>query len=103
METQTPNLQAPDFEGEDLSRFEAHETSRKLPAGWLLLFWGLVLWGLWYAWSYLPVFSGWTAAQDLDAAPTSAGASIFATILFTAVATIVAVSILFTVARRRKA
>jgi hypothetical protein len=91
-----------DFEIDDLSRFEAHETARKLPVGWLLLFWGLVGWGLYYTWAYLPALSGWSAVQDLDGAPTSSGTSVFATILFTAVATLAAASILLAVARRRK-
>ena len=36
---------------DDLSAFEAKETSRKLPLGWVLLFWGLIVWGVWYLWA----------------------------------------------------
>lgn len=39
---------------------EASETSRKLPVGWLILFVGLILWGIYYLAAYLPVISGWT-------------------------------------------
>ncbi len=90
----------PQIEMDDLSRFEAHETSRKLPAGWLLLFWGLIAWGAYYLWAY--GLSGWTHTQDLDAPPMSSGTNVFATVLFTALATVAAVSILLAVARRKR-
>ncbi len=45
---------------DDLEAFEAKGTSRKLPIGWLVLFWGLVAWGAYYFVAYTPAISGWT-------------------------------------------
>jgi predicted permease len=83
---------------DDLSKFEAVETSRKLPAGWLLLFFGLIAWGAWYLWAYTPALGGWS--QDQDLAGASPGANLFATILFTALPTAVAVVLIL--AQRKK-
>ncbi|MBI4844155.1 MAG: hypothetical protein HY809_07530 [Nitrospirae bacterium] len=33
---------------DNIEAFEAKETSRKLPVGWLILFWGLIIWGIYY-------------------------------------------------------
>jgi hypothetical protein len=49
---------ADDFD--DVSKFEAKETSHTLPLGWQLLFWGLILFGIYYALAYTPVFTGWS-------------------------------------------
>lgn len=75
------------YETDDLSAFEAKETSRKLPVGWLILFWGLVVWGVWYLWAFTPALGGWSQAQDLEAGGASSGTNVFATILFTALPT----------------
>jgi hypothetical protein len=40
--------------------FEARETARKLPIGWLILFWGLILFGIVYTVMYTPGFGGWS-------------------------------------------
>jgi hypothetical protein len=40
--------------------FEAKSTSRSLPLGWLLLFVGLILFGIYYFVSYTPSISGWS-------------------------------------------
>jgi len=45
---------------DDIEAFEARETSRKLPVGWLILFFGLVAWGVCYFLMYTPAVSGWT-------------------------------------------
>jgi hypothetical protein len=45
---------------------EAKETARKLPAGWLLLFFGLVAWGLAYLWLYTPSLGGWSQAAEYE-------------------------------------
>lgn len=81
-------------EMDDLSAFEAKETSRKLPVGWVLLFWGLIAWGAWYLWTYTPSLGGWSQTQDLDGGGASTGTNVFATILFTAIPTAAAVLIL---------
>ncbi len=38
----------------------ARETEHELPLGWLLLFAGLVLWGVYYFLMYTPAVSGWS-------------------------------------------
>jgi hypothetical protein len=89
-------------EMDDLSAFEAKETSRKLPAGWLLLFWGLVVWGAWYAWTYTPAFGGWRQALDAEEGGASMGANLLATVAFTVIPTAVAIG-LAVAQKRRKA
>jgi hypothetical protein len=85
---------------DDLSAFEAKETSHKLPVGWVLLFWGLIVWGVWYLWAYTPALGGWSQSQDLEAGGASTGTNVFATILFTAIPTLAAV--LIVLGQRRK-
>lgn len=86
---------------DDLSRFEAKETARKLPAGWLLLFWGLVAWGAFYLWTYTPGLGGWSQAEDLEGGGASMGANLLATIAFTAIPTAAAIALAL-VQRRKK-
>jgi len=87
---------------------EAKETSSKIPLGWWVLFWGLILWGIYYAWTYTPSLGGWSQQRALEesagaaAAAGDAGANIFMTILFTVLPTMAAIG-LYLVARRRKA
>jgi len=45
---------------DDIEALEARETSRKLPVGWLILFFGLAAWGVYYFLMYTPAVSGWT-------------------------------------------
>jgi hypothetical protein len=85
---------------DDLSAFEAKETSHKLPVGWVLLFWGLVVWGVWYLWAYTPALGGWSQSQDLEAGGASTGTNVLATVLFTAIPTLAAV--LIVLGQRRK-
>jgi hypothetical protein len=87
---------------DDLTTFEAKDTSRKLPAGWVLLFWGLVAWGAFYLWRYTPAFGGWSQGQDLEGGGASMGTNVLATIAFTAIPTIAAISIVLS-QRKRKA
>jgi hypothetical protein len=95
---------------------EAKETARKVPLGWWALYFGLILWGIYYAWTYTPSLGGWsqagayeeaakaTASASAAAAASETGANIFATILFTALATLAAVLLVMAAARRgRKA
>jgi hypothetical protein len=51
---------------DNIENFEAKETSKKLPAGWLLLFWGLILWGIFYFVSYTPAISGWSQGKAYE-------------------------------------
>ncbi|MCX7793851.1 MAG: hypothetical protein N2257_05550 [Thermodesulfovibrionales bacterium] len=46
---------------DSLKEFETEETlRRKIPVGWLILFWALILWGIYYFISYTPSISGWS-------------------------------------------
>jgi hypothetical protein len=45
---------------DNIESFEAKDTKRKLPIGWLILFWGLIIWGIYYLASYTPAISGWS-------------------------------------------
>jgi hypothetical protein len=47
---------------------EAKETSRRLPVGWLLLFFGLIAWGVAYLWLYSPATTGWSQAGEYQKA-----------------------------------
>jgi len=87
-------------ETDDIEAMEAKETARKLPAGWLLLFWGLIGWGAFYLWAYSPALGGWSQAQDLEGGGAAAGTNILATIAFTAIPTLAA--ILIVMGQRRK-
>jgi len=54
---------------EDMDRledFEREESKTKLPLGWLLLYVGLILWGIYYAVSFTPLVSGWTQAGQYE-------------------------------------
>ncbi|HTN51968.1 MAG TPA: cbb3-type cytochrome c oxidase N-terminal domain-containing protein [Anaeromyxobacter sp.] len=86
---------------DDLEQFEAKETSRKLPAGWLLLFWGLIAWGAWYLWTYSPWGAGWSQVQDLEGGGAGLGSNVFATVLFTAIPATAALLIVLSQRRKR--
>ena len=45
---------------DNIHDFEAKETAKKLPLGWQLLFWGLILFGVYYVVAYTPSISGWS-------------------------------------------
>jgi hypothetical protein len=51
---------------DDIDAFEAKETSRKMPLGWLILFWGLILWGIYYFVTYSPSISGWSQTKAYE-------------------------------------
>ncbi len=84
---------------DDLEKFEAKETSHTIPVGYAVLYFGLILWGLWYLWAYSPWGSGWSQAQDLEAGP-SAGVNTLWTIAFTAIPALAA--LLIVLAQRGK-
>jgi len=91
---------------DDIHAFEAKETSQSLPWGWVALFWGLILWGVYYAWTYTPPRWSQEAAYEkatevAAGAVASSGTSILATVFFTAVATTAAVLLLVMVSRKR--
>ena len=87
---------------------ESKEPESKIPLGWWVLFWGLILWGIYYGWTYSPSLGGWSqekafqeSAQAAVAASGETGTNIFATVLFTALATLAAVVLIFGAARRK--
>lgn len=45
---------------DNIEEFEAKETAHRLPIGWLVLFIGLIIWGIYYWAQYSPAISGWT-------------------------------------------
>lgn len=49
---------AEDFD--NIEAFEAKETRDRLPVGWLILFWGLIIWGVIYFFLYTPQLGGWS-------------------------------------------
>jgi TRAP-type C4-dicarboxylate transport system permease small subunit len=79
-----------------LELFESKETKHHLPLGFLVLYFGLIAWGVYYLWSMW----SWRQGAALDAPDTASGWNLFATILFTALPTLAAIVI---VLQRRKA
>lgn len=45
---------------EDVTGSVPHEDHHDIPLGWWAIFWGLILFGVVYAWLYIPAFSGWS-------------------------------------------
>ncbi|HET6516183.1 MAG TPA: cbb3-type cytochrome c oxidase N-terminal domain-containing protein [Thermodesulfovibrionales bacterium] len=45
---------------------ESVDAKRKIPIGWLILFWGLILWGIYYFVSYTPAISGWSQQKAYE-------------------------------------
>ena len=45
---------------------EAKETAKKVPFGWWALYFGLILWGIYYLWTYSPSLGGWSQARDYE-------------------------------------
>ena len=45
---------------DNIEAFESKETGRRIPLGWQLLFWGLILFGIFYVVAYTPAISGWS-------------------------------------------
>jgi len=51
---------------DNIEALEAKETGKKLPIGWLLLFWALILWGIYYFVAYTPAISGWSQGKAYE-------------------------------------
>jgi hypothetical protein len=86
---------------DDLSAFEAKETSSKIPVGWALLFWGLIVWGAYYLWAYSPALGGWQQAQDMEGGGASPGMNLLATVAFTAIPTAAAIGLAMAQRKRK--
>jgi hypothetical protein len=86
---------------DDLRQLDSpEESAHELPVGWLVLFFGLLAWGVWYLWSFTPALGGWSQTQDLEGGGATTGMNILATIAFTAIPTTAA--IVLVLAQRRK-
>ncbi len=79
-----------------------HEGEHEVPLAWLLFAGALVVWGAWYLWTYSPALGGWSQGEELQGQATLPGLTVFATILFTAVATLVAAGLLFGLSLRKR-
>ena len=55
-----------EFDVDDIESLEAKETAKALPLGWLILFVGLILWGIYYYFAYTPAFSGWSQSKAYE-------------------------------------
>ncbi len=51
---------------DNIDDFEAKDTANVLPKGWLILFWGLIIWGVFYFAVYSPMTSGWTQVSEYE-------------------------------------
>lgn len=53
-------------EFDDLEKFEREDTKKVLPLGWLILFLGLIVFGVLYLYMYTPAFTGWTQNKSIE-------------------------------------
>lgn len=53
-------------EFEDVEGLEAKETARVLPLLFHILFWGLILWGIYYLYAYTPSLGGWSQQAEYE-------------------------------------
>jgi heme/copper-type cytochrome/quinol oxidase subunit 2 len=81
---------------------EARETAQTVPTGWLVLFFGLIAWGVYYLYMYSPWGTGWTQAGELEKVNPEVGGNVGMTILFTALPTAAAL-VLFLLQRKKRA
>ncbi len=86
---------------DDPESLQAKETAHRLPVGIVLLFAGLVAWGIYYLYAYSPWSTGWTQEADLTSAA-SVGTNIGHTVAFTAIPAAVIVVLAVAMARRRR-
>ena len=51
-------------DNDNISDMERPDTKSRLPIGWVALFLGLILWGMYYMYAYNPVTTGWTQEKE---------------------------------------
>jgi len=51
---------------DNIEDFEAKETSKSIPIGWMILFWGLIIWGVYYFVAYTPQIGGWSQEKAYE-------------------------------------
>ena len=54
------------YDQDNLEEFENPATTHKLPVGWLIMFIGLIVFGIFYFFAYTPQISGWTQTQTYE-------------------------------------
>lgn len=81
---------------------EAKNTAKRLPAGFRALYFGLVVWGLYYLWARSPWGSGWTQAGALEAGAPTAARNIGNTVAFTLIPAIVLLVLAVAMARGKR-
>ncbi len=86
---------------DSVESLQAKETQHRLPVGIVLLFAGLIAWGMYYLYAYSPWSTGWTQEADLQGA-TTLGTNIGHTVAFTAIPAAVIVALAVAMARRRR-
>jgi ABC-type Fe3+ transport system permease subunit len=81
---------------------EAKETAHSLPLGFIVLFVGLVLFGLYYFFTFSPVFTGWTQVKELEEGLVSTTANNMThTIAYTAIPAVVLLLMAIAMAKRK--
>ncbi|WP_303850405.1 cbb3-type cytochrome c oxidase N-terminal domain-containing protein [Seleniivibrio woodruffii] len=53
-------------EFDNLEEFTREDTENALPLGWLILFIGLIVFGIYYVYAYTPAFTGWSQEKALQ-------------------------------------
>lgn len=53
-------------EFDNIKKFEREDTKHKLPLGWLILYIGLIVFGIFYTYMYTPAFTGWTQNKAIE-------------------------------------
>lgn len=53
-------------EFDNLEEFQREDTENVLPLGWLILFIGLIVFGIYYTYAYTPAFTGWSQEKQLE-------------------------------------
>jgi hypothetical protein len=54
-------------EFERIDSMEAEETAHTLPLIFKILFFGLILWGIYYTYAYTPSLGGWSQQAEYEA------------------------------------
>jgi len=53
------------IENDDIESLTRQDTAHKLPIVWVLLFVGLIVWGIYYYIAYTPSIGGWTQDKEI--------------------------------------
>ncbi len=53
------------IEEDNVESLSRKDTAHKLPLLWVVFFLSLIVWGVYYYYSYTPAFTGWTQDKEL--------------------------------------